>query len=162
MDFLQITFITATVLCSLVAGFLLAFSLVVMPGIKNLDDRNFLKAFREMDLIIQNNNPIFMIVWVGSVLSIIALVIQGVQVYEGYKLLAVLAITVFSLLGVQLPTASINIPINNRVQKLDLETLDEVSLKIERDHFERRWNRSNIIRTIFAVLTSTLLVFFDA
>ncbi|MEQ9351535.1 MAG: DUF1772 domain-containing protein, partial [Vicingaceae bacterium] len=142
MDLLQITFITATVLCSLVAGFLLAFSLVVMPGIKNLDDRNFLKAFREMDLIIQNNNPIFMIVWVGSVLSIIALVIQGVQVYEGYKLLAVLAITVFSLLGVQLPTASINIPLNNRVQKLDLETLDEVSLKIERDHFERRWNRS--------------------
>ncbi|OAN60433.1 hypothetical protein A8B79_10845 [Balneola sp. EhC07] len=160
MDLLQITFITATVLCSLVAGFLLAFSLVVMPGIKNLDDRNFLKAFREMDLIIQNNNPIFMIVWVGSVLSIIALVIQGVQVYEGYKLLAVLAITVFSLLGVQLPTASINIPLNNRVQKLDLETLDEVSLKIERDHFERRWNRSNIIRTIFAVLTSTLLVVF--
>ncbi len=160
MDLLQITFITATVLCSLVAGFLLAFSLVVMPGIKNLDDRNFLKAFREMDLIIQNNNPIFMIVWVGSVLSIIALVIQGVQVYEGYKLLAVLAITVFSLLGVQLPTASINIPLNNRVQKLDLETLDEVSLKIERDHFERRWNRSNIIRTLFAVLTSTLLVVF--
>lgn len=160
MDLLQITFITATVLCSLVAGFLLAFSLVVMPGIKNLDDRNFLKAFREIDLIIQNNNPIFMIVWVGSVLSIIALVIQGVQVYEGYKLLAVLAITVFSLLGVQLPTASINIPLNNRVQKLDLETLDEVSLKIERDHFERRWNRSNIIRTIFAVLTSTLLVVF--
>jgi uncharacterized membrane protein len=162
MDLLQITFITATVLCSLVAGFLLAFSLVVMPGIKNLDDRNFLKAFRGMDLIIQNNNPIFMIVWVGSVLSIIALVIQGVQVYEGYKLLAVLAITIFYLLGVQLPTASINIPLNNRVQKLDLETLDEVSLKIERDHFERRWNRSNIIRTIFAVLTSILLVVFDA
>ncbi|MEQ8579637.1 MAG: DUF1772 domain-containing protein [Balneola sp.] len=162
MDLLQITFITATILCSLVAGFLLAFSLVVMPGIKNLDDRNFLKAFRGMDLIIQNNNPIFMIVWVGSVLSIIALVIQGVQVYEGYKLLAVLAITIFYLLGVQLPTASINIPLNNRVQKLDLETLDEVSLKIERDHFERRWNRSNIIRTIFAVLTSILLVVFDA
>jgi len=162
MDLLQITFITATILCSLVAGFLLAFSLVVMPGIKNLDDRNFLKAFRGMDLIIQNNNPIFMIVWVGSVLSIIALVIQGVKVYEGYKLLAVLAITIFYLLGVQLPTASINIPLNNRVQKLDLETLDEVSLKIERDHFERRWNRSNIIRTIFAVLTSILLVVFDA
>jgi len=162
MDLLQITFITATILCSLVAGFLLAFSLVVMPGIKNLDDRNFLKAFRGMDLIIQNNNPIFMIVWVGSVLSIIALVIQGVQVYEGYRLLAVLAITIFYLLGVQLPTASINIPLNNRVQKLDLETLDEVSLKIERDHFERRWNRSNIIRTIFAVLTSILLVVFDA
>jgi uncharacterized membrane protein len=160
MDLLQITFITATVLCSLVAGFLLAFSLVVMPGIKNLDDRNFLKAFREMDLIIQNNNPIFMIVWVGSVLSIIALVIQGLQVYEGCKLLAVLAITVFYLLGVQFPTASINIPLNNRVQKLDLKTLDEASLKIERDHFERRWNRSNIIRTIFAVLTSILLVVF--
>ena len=160
MDPLQITFITATVLCSLVAGFLLAFSLVVMPGIKNLDDRNFLKSFREMDLIIQNNNPIFMIVWVGSVLSIIALVIQGVQVYEGYELLAVIAITVFYLLGVQFPTASINIPLNNRVQKLDLKTLDEVSLKIERDHFERKWNRSNIIRTIFAVLTSILLVVF--
>ena len=58
----QITFIFATFLCSLVAGFMFAFSVVVMPGIKSLNDREFIKAFQVMDRIIQNNQPIFILV----------------------------------------------------------------------------------------------------
>ena len=49
----QFVLVLTTFLCSLVAGFLLAFAVVAMPGIKSLNDRDFLKAFQAMDRIIQ-------------------------------------------------------------------------------------------------------------
>ena len=53
----QIVLILATLLCSLVAGFLFAFATVVMPGIKTLNDREFIRAFQVIDGVIQNNQP---------------------------------------------------------------------------------------------------------
>ena len=65
MGIFQIALFLATFLCSLVAGFLFAFALVVMPGIRSLNDREFIRAFQVIDRVIQNNQPIFMLVWVG-------------------------------------------------------------------------------------------------
>jgi len=45
-------------LCSLVAGLLFGFAVVVMPGIANLENREFLMAFKHMDEVIQNNQPL--------------------------------------------------------------------------------------------------------
>ena len=38
MTLFQTLLMTATFLCSLVAGFLFAFAVVIMPGIRSLDD----------------------------------------------------------------------------------------------------------------------------
>ncbi len=70
MGIFQIALILATFLCSLVAGFLLAFAIVAMPGIGSLNDREFIRAFQVMDRVIQNYQPIFMLVWVGSVVTL--------------------------------------------------------------------------------------------
>ena len=43
----QIALGLACLLCSLVAGFLFAFAVVVMPGIKSLGDGEFLRAFQD-------------------------------------------------------------------------------------------------------------------
>ena len=72
MDIFEIALGLGTFLCSLVAGFLFAFAIVTMPGIKNLNDREFIRAFQGIDGIIQNNQPIFMLVWVGSVVALLA------------------------------------------------------------------------------------------
>lgn len=67
--------ILATLLCALVAGLLFAFAVVTMPGIRRLNDREFIRAFQVMDDVIQRNQPIFMLVWLGSaVLMLIATV----------------------------------------------------------------------------------------
>lgn len=55
MGIFQFTLIVATFLCSLVAGFVFAFAVVVMPGIGNLGDGAFLRAFQVMDRVIQNS-----------------------------------------------------------------------------------------------------------
>jgi hypothetical protein len=44
MGIFQITLILATFLCSLVAGFLFAFAIVAMPGIRSLNDREFIRV----------------------------------------------------------------------------------------------------------------------
>ncbi len=54
MVIFQIALIAATFLCSLVAGFLLAFAIVAMPGIGSLSDREFIRAFQVMDRVIQS------------------------------------------------------------------------------------------------------------
>ena len=105
MGIFQLTLIVATFLCSLVAGFLFAFAVVVMPGIGNLGDGEFLRAFQVMDRVIQNNQPVFLLVWMGSVVALLASAALGFGQLDGTgRLLMIVAVLVF-LLGVQLPTA---------------------------------------------------------
>jgi uncharacterized membrane protein len=154
----QILLAVATVLCSLVAGFLFAFATVVMPGTKNLDDGAFLRAFQVIDGVIQKNQPLFMLMWIGSVLSLIAAAALGAWKLAGLdRMLLVLAALIF-VLGVQVPTATINIPLNNAVQALDTKTMSQTDLRRARDDFESRWNQWNAIRTVLAIVVTVLLI----
>ena len=69
MAFFPILLIVAIVLCSLVAGLVFAFAVVVMPGIRTLDDGSYLRAFQLMDGVIQGNQPLFILMWVGSIVA---------------------------------------------------------------------------------------------
>lgn len=158
MDLTQIIIALATLLCSLVAGFLLAFSLVVMPGIKTMNDHIFLKSFKVMDHVIQTNQPGFILIWGGSVLAIIASIAVGIMRLEGVELMLTLLAAVVYLLGVQLPTMTINVPLNNQLQKTNLDALSDSELAEARTRFEPRWIRWNTIRTYVSVLTTVLLL----
>ena len=72
MDLLGISLISSVTLCSLVSGFIFTYSIVVMPGLSNLNDKDFLKAFQVTDAVIQNNQPLFMFTWIGSILAVLA------------------------------------------------------------------------------------------
>lgn len=154
----EVALLLATFLCMLVAGFLLAFATVVMPGIRDLDDRGFIRAFQVIDRVIQNNQPLFILMWVGSVLALLAAAVLGIRALAGADRLLVIAAALIYLLGVQLPTVAINIPLNNRLKKLDPATLDETARTRARADFEPRWNRWNRIRTAFASLAAILLL----
>ncbi len=123
METIQIVLFLSTFLCSLVAGFLFAFAIVVMPGIKDLKDREFIRAFQVMDGVIQNNQPVFILVWVGSVVTLLASLVLGMGQLEGVGRLLIIFAALAYLLGVQLPTAAINIPLNKRLQALDVDAL---------------------------------------
>ena len=158
MGLFQSTLILATLLCSLVAGFLFAFAVVVMPGIRSLNNREFLLAFQAMDRIIQNNQPIFILVWVGSVIALITSVALGFGQLDAIgRILTISAILIY-LLGVQLPTIMINVPLNNKLQTLDINSATNAVHKTAREDFEPRWNRWNTIRSILSSLVSLLLI----
>jgi uncharacterized membrane protein len=149
--------VLATFLCSLVAGFLFAFAAVVMPGIGSLDDGGFIRTFQAIDRVIQNNQPLFVFVWVGSVLALVAAAVLGLWALSGADRVLVIVAALVYLLCVQLPTVTINIPLNDKLQKLDPGTMDETMRKRARNDFEPRWNRWNAARAACASLASLLL-----
>jgi uncharacterized membrane protein len=154
---LQAVLMLATLLCSLTAGFLLAFAIVVMPGIRRLHDGDFIRAFQVIDRVIQNGQPIFMFVWAGSALAVVAAAGLGLRALHGADRALLMLAAFLYLVGVQLPTLAINIPLNNQLQRLDAATMSESTRKHARDEFEPRWNRWNSIRTACAGVTSMLL-----
>ncbi len=153
-----IALILATFLCSLVAGLLFVFAIVVMPGIGSLNDREFIRAFQVIDGVIQNNQPIFVFVWVGSAVALVASAVLGIGQLDGAERLLIIFAALAYLLCVQLPTVTINIPLNNKLQTLDVDAMNETTQNAARIDFEPRWNRWNSIRTAVASLVSALLI----
>lgn len=158
MTIFETVLIVATFLCSLVAGFLFAFAVVVMPGTKNLNDGEFLRAFQVMDRVIQDNQPLFLLVWLGSSLTLVAAAGLGIVELTGTRRLLLLGAAGLHVCAVQLPTIRINIPLNNQLQTLQVDSMSERELQLERGAFEPRWNRWNVIRTIVASLVAALLM----
>ena len=139
--------IVATFLCALMAGFLFAFAVVVMPGLKDLGDREFLHSFQVIDRVIQGNQPLFMIMWLGSTLALVVAAVLAIRQQTGLDRTLIVAAALANILLVQLPTMTINIPLNQEVQALDFDTLDADAASQARTSFEPQWNRWNVIRT---------------
>ena len=68
MDFLDVSLIFSILSCTLVTGFILTYAVVAMPGLSKLDDKEFIRVFRVTDGVIQNNKPLFILIWLGSVI----------------------------------------------------------------------------------------------
>ena len=158
MSLFDLLLVSATLLCALVAGFVFAFAVVVMPGIKSLDDRAYLQAFKVMDSIIQNNQPLFVLVWLGSILSLSATAVMSFWHGDGPARLLILTALGIYLLGVQLPTFTINVPLNNKLKQLDLAGADQAALAELARAFNTRWIAANSLRTVLATVASSLLL----
>ena len=152
--------IVSTLLCALVTGFIFTYAVVVMPGFAKLDDRDFIRAFQVTDGVIQNNQPLFMLAWVGSIVSIVATMILGFIELHGIERWTVFAIGFVYLMGVQGITIRVHLPLNNRLQRLEIDEMDPESLSKERNKFETRWNYFNNIRTLIAFAVSFSLMLF--
>ena len=106
MGVFQIVLVLTTFLVSLVAGFVFAFASVVMPGLRDLNDREFIRSFQVIDGIIQKNQPVFVFVWLGSIVAVLASLGLGLGQLGGTPLLLMLVAGLVYLLAVQLPTSS--------------------------------------------------------
>ena len=143
--------LTSTISCALVTGFVFTYAVIVMPGLAKLADKEFIRAFQVTDGVIQNNQPIFMIVWVGSVISVIStLIVSLMGPYSVETVLVIIAGFVY-LLGVQGLTALVHLPLNRRIQTVNVGERDASALREERLLFETRWIRFNWIRTLIGL-----------
>ena len=155
---LDISLIFSILSCSLVGGFIFTYSIVVMPGLSNLNDKDFLKAFQVTDAVIQNNQPLFMFTWIGSIVAILTTIVASlitVGLSESWLIILVGAAYFLVLQGI---TVAIHIPLNNHIQKLNIEELNDKTLAYERKNFEAKWNFFNKIRTFVAISASSLLL----
>jgi uncharacterized membrane protein len=82
----------------------------------------------------------------------------GLQL-DGMERAFVIVSALVYVLGVQMPTFRINVPLNNTLQRLDVDAMDKDALASARRAFENRWVRWNSIRTVVASLVSVSLMF---
>ncbi|MCA9955468.1 MAG: DUF1772 domain-containing protein [Anaerolineales bacterium] len=150
--------ILATLLCALTTGLLFTFAVITMPGIKSLNDGEFIRAFQVMDGVIQNNHPLFILVWVGSVVALLLTAVLGFGQLDTVGKAILLTATALYLFGVQLPTGVINVPLNNQLQTLEVSNMTQAAQATARLNFEPHWNRWNRMRTAVATLVTTLLI----
>ena len=158
MDVLNISLIFSILSCSLVGGFIFTYAVVVMPGLSKLNDKDFLRAFQVTDAVIQNNQPLFMFTWIGSIVAMLTTILVSLVSVGLPETWLILLIGVAYLLGVQGITVAIHIPLNNHIQKVKIEELNDETLANERLKFETRWNFFNYIRTSVAISVSVLML----
>ena len=158
MDLLDVALIFSILSCSLVGGFIFTYAIVVMPGLSSLSDKDFLRAFQVTDAIIQDNQPLFMFTWVGSMLAMFMMIVVSSVSVELAEAWPIVLISVAYLVGVQGITAAFHIPLNNHIQNLIIEDLNDETLADERLKFEAKWNFFNYIRTGIALSVSFLLL----
>ena len=158
MDVLDISLIFSILSCSLVSGFIFTYAIIVMPGLSNLNDKDFLRAFQVTDAVIQNKQPLFMFTWIGSIVAMLTTLLVSLVSVGLPETWLILLIGVAYLLGVQGITVAIHIPLNNHIQKIEIDALNNDMLANERLKFETRWNFFNYIRTSIAISVSVLLL----
>ena len=161
MDILDISLFFSILLSALVTGFILTYAIVIMPGLSNLDDKEFIKAFQVTDRIIQNNQPIFILIWIGSIVSVLSTIITSILCLGILDAWLIIFVGFVYLLVVQGITILIHLPLNKNIQNIDINSYNFQTLSKERKTFETKWNYFNNIRTVvgfFVVLIFLLIL----
>ena len=144
----------STLLCALVTGFVFTYAVIVMPGLAKLCDKEFIRAFQVADEVIQKNQPIFMIAWIGSMISVIGTMIAAFVAPYSVETALVIVTGFVYLLGVQGLTVFVHLPLNKQIQGVNVADMDAGPLRERRMLFEARWIRFNRIRTLIALVVS--------
>jgi uncharacterized membrane protein len=137
---------------ALMAGLFYAWSCSVMLGFARLSDKEFVSAMQATNRAIQN--PIFFIAFFGApiLLPLSAFLHYG----QSTRFSLLLAATIIYIIGTFGVTIFGNVPLNNTLDRFNLESATEEETAQQRANFEGRWNNLNTIRTV----SSTLVVIF--
>ena len=108
------------------------------------------------DAVIQNNQPLFMFTWIGSIVAILTTIVASLITVGLSESWIIILVGAAYLLGVQGITVAIHIPLNNHIQKLNIDELNDKTLAYERKNFEAKWNFFNKIRTGIAISVSLI------
>lgn len=150
----NITLVITATLTALMAGLFYAWSCSVMLGFARLTGKEFVTAMQATNRAIQN--PVFFTAFFGAP---IFLVISSVIHYHQSPRFGLLsAATVIYLIGTFGVTIFGNVPMNNTLNRFDLQAASETEIAAQRTDFEGRWNNLNTIRTVSSTLAVILVI----
>ena len=151
-----ITLFLATMTTGLMAGIFFTWTNAVTPGIGQLNDLGYLKALQSMNRVILN--PAFYMIFICPIFMLpLATVLNYNSISSlAFTLLSIAA--VIYLVGVFFITVAGNIPLNNVLDKNDLEDCSLEEARKLRNKIETKWNNFNLIRTITSFISFILLI----
>jgi uncharacterized membrane protein len=138
--------------CGLVAGVFFAFSTFVMAALKRLPPEQGIAAMQSMN--VRAVTPVFMTALFGTAVACLGLVAWAVISSNGRTTALVLAGCVLYLVGSIGVTMVCNVPLNNRLAKLDPQSAEA---PVRWDRFLTRWTAWNHVRTIAALAAAATL-----
>ncbi len=151
-----IILIITTLFSGLMAGLFYAWSISVTPGIAKINDVSYLQAFQAMNRAILN--PLFFVVFFGLVVLLPVLSYLSFQNSMSNQFWYVILATIIYFAGIMGVTIGGNVPLNNALEALQIESMTQEQMDEFRKGFESKWNRLNTIRTISSIATFLLLV----
>lgn len=138
----------------LVAGLFYSYSCSVNPGLGALSDSNYLAAMQSINRAILN--PVFFFSFMGTLLLL------PVSTYQhfgtGSRFYILLAATLVYAIGTFGVTVAGNVPLNDALDKFNLNGASTQELAAHRLRFEVPWNKLNAIRTWASILSFILVL----
>lgn len=140
----------------LTAGIFLTWSCSVIPGLGRLSDLQYLSTMQSINRAIQN--PVFFSCFFG------AAILLPVGVFRSYtgdwtaRFIWLLSATGVYLLGVLAVTIFGNVPLNEALDVVQLDSATPENLAQQRARFEGTWNRLNHVRAIAGIAAFVLLL----
>ncbi|MDG1901223.1 MAG: DUF1772 domain-containing protein [Bacteroidales bacterium] len=147
---------SAILLTGLMAGIFFTWSNAVKPGIGKLSDIEYLKALQSMNRVILNNT--FRIIFLGAIIAVALVPVFYFNLYPKnifWLFIFTLGIYWTGVFGV---TILGNIPLNEILDKTNLESITIEESKALRRSIEVKWNNLNLIRSISSGLSFLLLI----
>jgi len=133
----------------LIAGLFYSWSCGITQGLGKLPDASYLAAFQSINREILS--PWFFISFLGTVLL---LPVSAWLCYRGHQqtsFLFLLIASVLYIVGVFGVTIAGNVPLNDMVDKTNLQSISLESVAEIRKAFEQKWNQLNTVRTLCAI-----------
>ena len=132
----------------LTAGLLFIFSIAVNPGLARLNEEEYYRAMKFINLVILN--PIFLFIFIGPLITMPLLTYIGRN--DSKFFILTLFSTILYFLGVLLITSLKNVPLNNKLEKLNSDEFKDIFL-----WYKKPWNFWHNIRTFFGIASFVIL-----
>ncbi len=138
---------------AVIGGVFSAFSEFVMSGLLRTAPAGGIEAMQHI------NRTVIKTQFVAGILSIavfsVLFAIYSMTIFEGSALVTLILAPIVYLPSVFLMTMFGNVPMNNKLERLDHKTFEAETYWIE---YGRDWTRLNHIRTLGSVLTAGLYI----
>ena len=135
---------------ALIAGLMFGYSVSVNLGLGRLNDVEYLRAMQNINRAILN--PVFLLTFVGPLILILLAIFLHIDLINSDKL-TYLGLAFILYLVHFLITGTRNVPLNNRLENLDLTGLSNDEYAEIRSWYEKPWNRWHTIRTIASIIS---------
>ncbi|MFD2725692.1 anthrone oxygenase family protein [Hyunsoonleella rubra] len=145
---------TTVLLNALSSGFFFTWSVSVILGTKKVGNLTYLETMQNINKEILN--PIFFIVFFGSLISLI--IVTCLEFNNKPLFWLTLASTIIYLVGTFGVTAFGNVPLNNALEALNINSLSVLELENFRTNYENTWNWYHNIRTVSGLISFILLL----
>ena len=147
---------SAILLTGLMAGIFFTWSNAVKPGIGKLSDLEYLRALQSMNRVILNKA--FIGIFLGSVIAVALVPVFHFKLFPNNIFWVFILALLTYWIGALGTTVFGNIPLNEILDKVNLESLNLEEITPLRTRIEVKWNNLNLIRSISSGITFALLI----